>query len=91
MGNVRDELLAKAKYIKEEVYRKNEKKIEEYKRNILKIVPKNVEKQQRYFVQNIFKTSDGWMVLYTIKALVESGNWLCRRNQKNFMFLGCWL
>ena len=58
MGSVRDELLAKAKCIKEEVYCKNEKKIEEYKRNLLKTVPKNVKKQQEYFVQNIFKTSD---------------------------------
>lgn len=56
-----------------EVYRKNEKKIEEYKRNLLKTVPKNVKKQQEYFVQNIFKTSDSWMVLYAVKALVESG------------------
>lgn len=73
MGSVRDELLAKAKCIKEEVYHKNEKKIEEYKRNLLKTVPKNVKKQQEYFVQNIFKTSDGWMVLYAVRALVESG------------------
>ncbi len=73
MGSVRDELLAKAKCIKEEVYCKNEKKIEEYKRNLLKTVPKNVKKQQEYFVQNIFKTSDSWMVLYAVKALVESG------------------
>lgn len=71
-GELCRKLLTLAKEIKEKAYIKLAPQIEEYKKLVLEKTPKQVKRQQEYLLQSMF-LSDGFMILYAKKALVESG------------------
>ncbi len=71
-GALRSRLLALAKDIRNEVCRGLGAQIEAYKKEVFAAVPKQVRRQQEYFLQNMLK-NDSWLILYAKRALVESG------------------
>ena len=71
-GSLCSRLLALAKDIRNEVCRGMGAQIEAYKKEVFAAVPKQVRRQQEYFLQNMLK-NDGWLILYAKRALVESG------------------
>lgn len=74
-GEVQKELLDKAAEIRNHVMEEYKEQIESYKKAVLKTVPAHMRIQQEYFLQNMFST-DGWLVLFARKKLVEEGR-LC--------------